>query len=424
MQRSRQSLRKSIFPIDSCRHKIASSILNLFRVATLKDLLQRLPGILPSFIYQPLSQIYRRLQISRLKSKRLAIDKIINQYAPQRTCIIFPPSLDWDTQLFQRPQQLALALARQGALVFYCQPKVSRIKSPLFQICEGLYLSNIPVIAYTDIAQPYIYLLTWNCAYASVFEQPRIIYDYVDEIETFYGDHAQMTIDHVKLIQNSHLILTTARRLFEEVAPNRPDVLLCPNGVDYEHLASAQLSKTPPPTDLQPILDLGKPIIGYYGALARWFDYDLVKQLALLRSEFSFVLIGPDYDGTLSPSQILDIDNIFWLGVKPYPQIPDYLHYFDVATIPFMINNITHAVSPLKLFEYMAGGKPVVITPMEESMRYPGVLSAATVEEFSEKLDQALLLSQDTQYLKRIDQVARQNTWNARARQILDALSE
>jgi glycosyltransferase involved in cell wall biosynthesis len=407
MQRLRQSLRKTIFPINTRRHKIASSIFNLFRVTRVKDMLHRLPGMLPAFINKPLRQFYRRVQIGRLKSKRLAIDKIINQYAPHRTCIIFPPSLDWDTQLFQRPQQLALALARQGALVFYCQPKVSRNKSPLIQISEGLYLSNIPVIAYSDIAQLYIYLLTWNCDYASVFDHPCIIYDYVDEIETFYGDHAQMAIDHAQLIQKSHLILTTAKRLFEEIVPARPDAV-----------------RTSPPADLQPILALGKPIIGYYGALARWLDYNLIKQLALLRPEFSFVLIGPDYDGTLSPSQILDIDNIFWLGVKPYPQIPDYLHYFDVGTIPFLVNNITHAVSPLKLFEYMAGGKPVVITPMEESMRFPGVLSAATVEEFSDKLDQALLLSQDTQYLNRIDQVARQNTWNARARQILDALSE
>lgn len=424
MQRPRQSLRKTIFPADSRRRKIATSFINLFRVDRLKDLLHRLPGMLPSYIYKPLHQLYHRVQMSRLKSNRLLINKVIHQYAPQRTCIIFPPSLDWDTQLFQRPQQLALALAQQGALVFYCQPKVSRNKEPLVQITQGLYLSNIPVIAYSDIKNPYIYLLTWNCDYAGVFDNPRIIYDYVDEIETFYGDHQKMSIDHAQLIQKSSLILTTAERLFKDVASVRPDALLCPNGVDYQHVSSARMEKSSPPADLQPILALGKPIIGYYGALARWFDYDLMEKLALTRLDFSFVLIGPDYDGTLPLSKILEIDNVYWLGVKPYPQLPDYLHYFDVATIPFQINTITHAVSPLKLFEYMAGGKPVVITPMEESMRYSGILVAATVDEFSRKLDEALLLSKDAQYLTSIDQVARQNTWNARARQILDTLSE
>src|SRR5205823_3980007 len=100
-----------------------------------------------------------------------------------------------------------------------------------------------------------------------------------------------------------------------------------------------------------------------------------------------------------------------------------YLRHFDVATIPFVLNDITHATSPLKLFEYMAGHKPVVITAMHESMRYPGVLVANDAGTFAARLDEALRLGRDAGYRERIDRVARANTWDCRARQLLEALA-
>jgi glycosyltransferase involved in cell wall biosynthesis len=163
-------------------------------------------------------------------------------------------------------------------------------------------------------------------------------------------------------------------------------------------------------------------VIGYYGALARWFDYNLLKSVACLRPDLSFVLIGPYYDSTLKSSSLLELPNLFYLGVKPYAQIPAYLRCFDVAMIPFQLNDITHATSPLKLFEYMAGGKPVVVTPMRESLRYPGVLSGKDPAEFAAQLDLALQLRNDSKYIAALDEVARQNTWDARARQLLQAL--
>jgi glycosyltransferase involved in cell wall biosynthesis len=95
------------------------------------------------------------------------------------------------------------------------------------------------------------------------------------------------------------------------------------------------------------------------------------------------------------------------------------LRHFDVATIPFRLNAITHATSPLKLFEYMAACKPVVITPMQESMRYAGVLVARDALEFSAQLDRALEMRHDQTYLATLKRVAQENTWEARARQIL-----
>jgi glycosyltransferase involved in cell wall biosynthesis len=378
---------------------------------------------LPAFIRPPLKRVFNRVENARLAPLRKSLQEILRQHADARQVVIFAPSLAWYTQLFQRPQQLALALARQGTLVFYIEPKPDKKAPPFQEMHERMYWCNLPVRIFDGLERPLVYTLTWNYGYLSVFDEPRAIYDFVDDIDVFYGDHDQMRRDHEKLIQSAALMLVTADDLYQQVRKVRPDVVLSPNGVDYEHFARLlQPTQTQAPADLAPVLALGKPVIGYYGALARWFDFELLKVLANCRNDLAFVLIGPDYDSTLHPSGILDLPNVHWLGVKSYAELPEYLRYFDAAMIPFQVSKITHATSPLKLFEYMAGGKPVVITPMRESMRYGGVLVADGPEEFSQKLDQALQLRKDPDYLRKIEQVAIENTWDARARQILDEL--
>ncbi len=271
--------------------------------------------------------------------------------------------------------------------MFYNQPKPDRTLPPFQKVEERLYLCNIHVNTFRIFPNPWIYLLTWNSAYARSYNQPRILYDYVDDINVFYGDQDSIALGHQRLLKDSSLVLVTASKLLEEASQYRPDAIYSPNGVVYEHFVrAANNDYQEPPADMLAAVDKSKPIIGYYGALARWFDYQLFKDLARLRPNCEFVLIGPDYDGTLKRTDMLEIPNIHWLGVVPYKDLPQYLQYFDVATIPFIVNDITHATSPLKLFEYMAAEKPVVITPMRESMRYADVLVAKDAQQFAEKI--------------------------------------
>jgi len=380
--------------------------------------------ITPSPLKKAARKILRIKDNGTIKHHQKLLSELLSKESgTYKQLIIFPPSLDWDVQLFQRPQQLALALGRQGALVFYLQPKPDR-KQPPFQLIEkGVYLCNVHVDTFRALANPYIYLLTWNSDYANCFDNPRVIYDFVDDIDVFYGDRDQIVRGHDYLLKNAYIVLATANKLVEEAKHYRPDVIYCPNGVVYDHFARAARNEfSTPPDDIAPIVDLNQPIIGYYGALARWFDYDLLKQVALSRPHYRFVLIGPDYDGTLQKTDLLHIPNILWLGVKPYKELPHYLQYFDVATIPFVVNEITHATSPLKLFEYMAGEKPIVITPMRESMSYAGVLIAENAEEFALQLDNALVKKNNAEYRLLLRKVALENTWDERARILLEAL--
>jgi glycosyltransferase involved in cell wall biosynthesis len=354
--------------------------------------------------------------------------QILHSQTSRKPMILFVPSVNWESgghHLFQRPQQLALALARQGALVFYMQALNKGEKQGFSLLEDGLYLSSVPLETFWILEQPLVYALTWNLRFLLDLENPHVIYDYLDDIETFTGDRREMRRHHQKTLKSASLVLATSHRLQADAQKSRPDALLCPNGVDYTHFQRCrQPSAAPPPGDMQPFLQQGKKIAGYYGALARWFDYPLLRQVAQMRPDLNFILLGCDLDNTLQPSELLTEPNIHWLGIKPYETLPDYLRYFDVTLIPFVLNEITHSTSPLKLFEYLGGGKPVILTPMEESLRCPGVLPARDAEAFSHQIDEGLRLAQDAAYLQLSSLVAQENTWQQRADLILHALRE
>jgi len=207
------------------------------------------------------------------------------------------------------------------------------------------------------------------------------------------------------------------------VRQSRPDAFLCPNGVEYRHFAD--FTEGEPPEDIADIAGGDRPIIGYYGALAEWVDYPLIAKSATELSDFEFVFIGPDYDGSIKEhGEVFELPNVRWLGVKEYGELPDYLHHFDVATIPFVVNEVTHSVSPIKLFEYMAGGRPVVTPNLRECAHYEAVQVAVDADDYVEKLRHAALeLRHDQGHQALLRRTARANTWEVRVGTIIDALA-
>ena len=143
------------------------------------------------------------------------------------------------------------------------------------------------------------------------------------------------------------------------------------------------------------ILKSKKPIIGYYGSLAKWVDFDLIKKLAEKRPGYEIVLIGMIYDDTIQKQELDRYKNIHYLGPKDYSILPEYAVWFDVATIPFVLNEITESTSPIKIFEYMALGTPIVTTDMRECRKYKSILIGKDYEGFIEKVDDALKLRKD-----------------------------
>ncbi len=314
-------------------------------------------------------------------------------------------------------------MAKRGALVFYTQITPLEGNIPIKSIRDRLYVCSLPLEQFSILENFFIYLLTWNRKYIIKFDHPYILYDYLDEISAFKGDTQELTWSHRWLLRKADVVTATALLLYEDAKKERADTLHVPNGVDIDHFDSRS-GPFSPPVDIAALCATGKPVIGYYGAFASWFDYPLINELALNRSDLNFLLIGPKHDNSLEASGLLRMANVHYLGPKPYSELPAYLACFDVAILPFIISPVTQSTSPIKLFEYFAGGKPVVSTPLKEVMQYEEVGIGRNSQEFAIKIDEALSTKNDLEFGHRLKKIAQENTWEIEAERILQIMEQ
>jgi glycosyltransferase involved in cell wall biosynthesis len=331
--------------------------------------------------------------------------------------IIFYNSLvEWESQLFQRPHHIFTELSKRDYIIFYLTPRpeidnvntVREVHNNIFVIKDIDFLYGIK-------EHPIFVWINWtpNIICRELFPNSVIIYDYIDELNVFSYYCEYMERDHKTLLRESHVAIASADILYSEVKELRQDVSLVPNGVRMEDF---KIETEEIPEDLEPILAKRRPIIGYYGALAVWLDYDLINFACEQCRDLNFVYIGPSYDG--SSEQLKSFDNLYLLGPKKYVDLKYYLKYFDVATIPFQTGEIANSTSPVKLFEYMAGGKPIVTTDMKECAKYRNVLVSRDHKHYIRNLKEALSLCNDKEYIKTLKEEAANNTWNARVAEI------
>jgi len=358
--------------------------------------------------------------------RRRELKAILSTHPEVREVVFFPPVIGWNLPfLFQRPQQMARALARQECLVFFHEPPyANRYPDGFTSIEPQLYIANVPLEILDELHEPVVMAYTYCSEHPQHFRNPQVVYDYLDDLERHPGGADAWAEAHAELLDRATVVVASSTQLWQSIAEERPDALLCPNAVDYEFF-HADWASLPggPPADLKPLLDSTHPIVGYLGALAEnMFNYGFIRTAAGSRADYTFVIIGHDLDGSLQASGVLSFPNVHWLGSKPYDEIPIYLAYFDIATIPLIDNQIMRAASPGKLFQYLAAGKPVVASDLPECRKYRPVLVASDAEEFTRQLSRALLFRDDPVYKAEAEQVARQNTWTARVKSVLDTL--
>lgn len=358
--------------------------------------------------------------------RRRALEALRQRCEGVGSVVLFPPSIGWNIPLFQRPHHLARALAERGEVaIFDCTGSSVDEVDLLREIEPGVFLFQGSPTLLRDLPRLTLWTFTYNYGYRDYFGPGVcVLYDWIDDLSVFPYDQGWLMALHERAVRESEVVAAVARTLHADLLATRPDALYLPNAVDAVHFRQApEPNPASRDKDFARILASGKPIAGYYGALAHWFDYELLGRVARLREDWSFVLIGPDLDGSLRPSGITELANVQWLGPRDYSQLAGYLHLFDVAMIPFKINEITIATSPLKLFEYFAGGRGVITTPMPECVAFADVLIAPNAAAFAEHLDRARGLTGDPGYIDRLAPVVAGNTWAQRVQQVLDALN-
>ncbi|HET9530058.1 MAG TPA: glycosyltransferase, partial [Blastocatellia bacterium] len=378
------------------------------------------------------------------------VGMILNQQPPAQSRrlpdVICFAIIDWEFR-YQRPQQIMSRFAENGHRVFYISPSrfqpadarnvVTRIKENVYEVqlatlrqpdvygevvggddCEALTesLAELRRAMMIDEAIGYVMITSWGelALKTQHLWGWRVIYDCMDEWENFPGIKPPLLEMEKRLVRECELLVVTARRLYEKWRPCSRPMVLARNGADYDFYASRCH-----PNDM--LADAKHPVVGYYGAIADWFDVELMTEIARRRPDYTFVLLGGVFDVDVSALRALP--NVRLLGQQPYELMPLYLYHFDACIIPFKINPITEATDPVKVYEYLSGGKPVVSVALSE-LDYcrDYVHIASDREDFLVKLDMALS-EDDPEAAERRREFARQQTWQSRYEAILEGMT-
>jgi len=336
--------------------------------------------------------------------------------------------IDWNVPLYQRPQHIAVAMARQGYLVIYRTENWAADDVNGFREVEkNVWITNCSEVDEIDDVIRSIY----STAYATSVENIKklrakgtVLYEYIDHIDAEISGNENIkdliSLKDFAFSGGADYIIASAQILYDEAESKAGGnkTIMVKNGVDILHYRNPLHKTRELPESLVDFKRKFKYVVGYFGALAPWLWYETIAELVHQKSDVGFVFIGPDYYGGID--SLPKADNVLYLGTVDYKILPSYGMSFDVCLIPFKPGDIAKTTSPLKLFEYFALEKPVVVTSdMAECVRYPEVFHGASADALSTAIDQAIAIKDDVAFKKRLSALADENSWDMRAASLI-----
>ena len=387
-----------------------------------------------------LDKISFRVFFRRRKYQKIIRDILNLKYD---RIILWRSSFGYNVPLFQRPQHIANNLSKNKCLVFYevttMTDKVKTIKKQqnnlyLFNF-NNILLNKILLKELNKITKPkYIelYSTDWKLTVKNINDYInngfKFIYEYIDHLSPdLAGTKSlpQNIIDKYEYAMNNKdaYVVVSADELKKDVVSKRKEVNLAfsSNGVDYDIFKKLDQNFKFEKEFLD-IINNGKINICYYGALAKWFDYELIKKIAK-SNKYNVILFGIKYDEAYD-NYISDEKNIYFMGPRDYKILKNYASKCDILIIPFLLNDITKSTSPVKIFEYMALHKPIVTTDLQECRKYKSVLIGKNHQDFLQKLDEAYNKKDNKDYIKLLDKEAQENDWSKKALAIINLIKK
>lgn len=343
--------------------------------------------------------------------------------------------LRWDF-VFQRPQQLMTRFAREMKVVYWEEPmEIGRRETPMLRVRSADGHPNVRVVVphlpeglgeerrnaalkrlldafATGLSRPIVawYYTPMMLPFSRELDSSLVVFDAMDELSKFkFAPPALLDLE-TELLGRADLVFTGGSSLFEAKRDRHDSVHLFPSSVDRKHFAKARNTLGDPAGQA----GISRPRLGFYGVLDERFDADLLGRVADMRPDWSFVMVGPVVK--ISEDDLPKRPNIHYVGGKKYDELPAYLSGWDVALMPFAMNESTEFISPTKTPEYLAGGKPVVSTPVRDVVRHYGHLEgvgiASTAEEFVAQCERMLGLERDGEWLAEADLMLSSTSWD------------
>lgn len=353
--------------------------------------------------------------------------------------------IDWHFRV-QRPQHLARALAENGHRVFYISNNFVDNPTPGFSIEPldkdhrlyqvHLHLAGAPTIyaqiptseQSVQLARGLVLFAQWHggndavsivqhpywTAFAGRWPATRVLYDCMDHHAGFANNTAGIVAEERRLVACSDLVVVTSQWLAQEIGRDNVPVALIRNATEFSHF------NEPPPKVFAD--RAGRKVMGYYGAIADWFDLDLVRAVAERFPEHLVLLIGGDTAG--ASVSLADLDNVHCTGEVKYSELPYWLHGFDVCLLPFKVEPLTLATNPVKVYEYLSAGKPVVSVDLPEMVQFGNLVRvASTREAFGDAVADVLATPESPALVAARKAFAAQQTWAHRAEALDQALA-
>lgn len=330
--------------------------------------------------------------------------------------------LRWDF-VYQRPQHIISRLA-EGY-------KILVVEEPIpFNPSEKSTFSVRSVNSQIDICQPHVehmaeigkylkkhlkktaFSVGWfySAAFVSVLETlefESVVYDCMDELTLFKGASQELLAQENELLSAADVVYTGGKSLYESKKLKHHNVYCFPSSVDVDHFSNQGKPEKTKPED---IANIPTPIVGYYGVIDERIDLELIKNAAAKSPNFSFVMIGPICK--IDENDLPRAENIYYLGMKSYDQLPAYLACFDIAMMPFALNDSTKFISPTKTLEYMSAYKPIISTRIKDVERdYSGcVMLIDNAEDFARAVAKPMKNFKDD-----YEEILNNTSWNKTA---------
>ncbi|RMO84325.1 hypothetical protein ALQ33_00679 [Pseudomonas syringae pv. philadelphi] len=337
--------------------------------------------------------------------------------------------------VYQRPQHIMSRLAKDYDVLFFEEPVLS--DSPDIWLEQSQQASGVSVLVphlpqnlppeAVNAAQRRLIdemlgerrfseLMLWyftpmSLAFTDHLTAQVTIFDCMDELSAFKGAPPELVGQERELMKRADVVFTGGISLWEVKRLQHANAHAMPSSVDIGHFATARQGQSEP-LDQQRI---PHPRLGFFGVIDERFDIELIRELAESQPQWHIVLIGPVVK--IDPQSLPQLANIHYLGGKHYEQLPAYLSGWDVALMPFALNESTRFISPTKTPEYLAGGCPVVSTPITDVVRSYGACGAVRIAEdargFAVAINDALGQKGTARFLREVDAALAGMSWDS-----------